>query len=452
MADEKKSRYVSMINRCTDEGRASFESLVESVSAAADEDVTTVEKDVGAQVSRAKHEAEAAIRKIMADRDQKIRDIHQKATLKNVSIRERKETLLDEIKKLRTTFESWMKDRRERVETELKRPEADPMMDAKVAEETEASLSNTLTATAKENLDAVRKLTAACRKIKFARQKDESEDLLGNLTGVKHSWELHGSVSIPPSVVYPELLTASRTENSVIMTNEMRSGLFEMNLDTQQTRAVISDTHFDICDCVSSDNDGYVVSEYNSKAIHLYDSKGTAIKSWTLPSACGRVAVSRDGLILVGDESNGKIYFLNPRNGKIIKTVPVSGKKIHGLHVLSRGWIVVQTSITTICVYDEHGAMKERIQNPDWSEVRCAAYHDVLYIMYKKTDDTTTYVATRHCGGKIENIIRCKISRSTFLLSEFLVTSSETVAINGDNEILVFTKAPGYEEMIKFLK
>lgn len=355
--------------------------------------------------------------------------------------------MLAEINRLRESFESNMKERRARIETQVKmRSGAKASLTA--VEETEPC--DTLQNIAKDSLDSVRQITASCKKIKFARQQNHSEELVGNLNGVQHSWELAHSIPIPTNISYPELLAKSRSISSVIMTNEVRSGLFEINTDTEQARTIVEDAHFDICDCACAYNDTLVVSDYNSKTIHIYDMAGASVKSISIPSARARVAVTKDGLVLVGDELNGKIYFLNPRNGKIIRTLPIEGKKINGIYHMSRGWIVIQTGITTISVYDELGVLRETIQDEAWSELRCAVSRDVIYIMYKKTDDPTTYVGMRCPSGRIEVIVRCKISK--FLLSEFIVTSSGNVAINGDNEILVFNQAPGYETVLKRLK
>ncbi|XP_041465901.1 uncharacterized protein LOC121416470 [Lytechinus variegatus] len=448
MTEEKTARYLSQIGRCSDEGRANFESLAESITSATEEDVENVEKEARVQASRAKQEADDAIRKISKERDRHIREIHQKAEQKEKLIRERKGALLAEISRLRESFENTMKERRGRIETQVKM-RAGAMANLTAVEETEPC--DTLQNVAKDSLDTVRLVTASCRKIKFTRQQNDSEDLVGTLNGVQHSWELERNIPIPTNISYPELLAKSRGNSGVIMTNEVRSGLFEINTDTEQARTIVADAHFDICDCACAYNDTLVVSDYNSKTIHIYDMAGASVKSIGIPSARARVAVTKDGLVLVGDELNGKIYFLNPRNGKIIRTLPIDGKKINGIYYMSRGWIVIQTGITVISVYDDLGVLRETIEDSTWSELRCAVSRDVIYIMYKKEDDPTTYVAMRSPNtGRLEVIVRCKISR--FLLSEFIVTSSGNIAINGDNEILVFNQAPGYEAVLKRLK
>ena len=397
---------------------------------------------------KARQNADEAIRRIMKERDQQIQTIHNKSDSRKNAIRNRKENLVSEVENLRGDFQSKLRMKREVVESRI-RTRSRPRSDLTSVEVTEVSDNDSLRVVAQESLESVRNMTAACKKVRFARQRSDTDEIVGGLTGVKHSWELHGSIPIPPNISYPELLTTVKGKNSIILTNEVRSSLFEINLDAHRTRTIITDTHFDICDCACAD-DMLVVSEYNSKTVHVYDMRGNAIKSMTIPVACARVAITRDGVILVGDELNRKVFFLNSKNEKIVRTIPLEGNKINGIFGLRCGWIAVQTGINTITVYDELGALKETIHSKRWSELRCAVKRDTLYIMYKKTDDNTTYVGKHGANGRIEEIIAYKISK--FLLTEFVVTSAGYIAINGDNEILTFNQAPGFEEILQNIK
>nr|XP_054762286.1 uncharacterized protein LOC129268816 [Lytechinus pictus] len=296
--------------------------------------------------------------------------------------------------------------------------------------------------------DCLDRIQSEVERVEFV-EGEVGGEYYDRIDGYIGKWELVKSIHIPSVVNNPRVFGLFSDE--IYAHDRDNHDMYVTNISTQNTQKVIDgDGNTWISSCAPMDSNVIVCGQWRvdctgdrlDGCITLYDRQWKVIRDISIPrnghGFSVFVDVDRDGMIIAAQSYQSNIYVINPVNDKIVNTITMQGKEVHGrIQALSSGDIVVNTGYDKYTAISLSGEEKATIHRDGWGLSECCVdkLTDTLYIVYWDGVRNTYAVDQVSRDGIIQarRIVRYKESDRTDLISPCLVTpSGNLVGFDGD--------------------
>lgn len=262
----------------------------------------------------------------------------------------------------------------------------------------------------------------------------------------QRSWQLVDKFAIRPPVSLP-FLTGCTLHGSTLIRDLWSDELHLTNLKEGTTKeAFVNKLKGDVFFCATLGEDKMVYCDSKSGLVHICTLEGDHLKTIAIthrPSThMYHVTVDKDNRIVFGVR-DGKIFIIDPQDGKIVSSFGVDCK-IEAIDVTASGYIVIKSGIAKFNVIWD-GVIVHTITNDAWSWAACVGHptEDVLYVAYSRRDDDDRrrLMEVSPNGEVIEDCFLGKEETPHHLLQPSMaITKSLQIVICDNGKLLVFTK------------
>ena len=318
------------------------------------------------------------------------------------------------------------------------------------------------------NEGEVKEMNRVVSGVRFVKGAGREMMYDGRIDGYDGEWKLIDTINVTNEISYP-FIVGCMDECNIIITDRLVGSLhtYMLNLNTKYIQRVINGIDKSVVWSCAVLNDDKVICGKAYKGstgdsltgcISVHDRQWKLITDVTIPrNTTGDftqvdVAADQDGMIIVTEVHQSKIFVINPAGGKIINTITCK-EKIRMCDMLSSGYFIARPSQPDrrALIIDREGAQREIPHNgvilnvcvdpktdelygvtSDYECKTCVIHPVMSESDMKKRRVASFPLSTRLAKGK---------DRRIYLLeSRVMMTSSgKMIASDGDN-ILVFKK------------